>query len=250
MNLKNYPKLLKASFSPNKNWLIIFIAEALFIFFTYKIFQTFVEYLKALAEQLGALNIARLRATLEMSLAQESIELMQTVLTKFYTIITVTLIIIVILYIIFNSYIWARIANIKYDKKYMQRYIFTSIPVIALIIIVFLGVLKLYRTDMVGTYFIIYSLVALHIVTAMHIAVIKSKAKHALKETLKFAFEKFHYFIVPYVVGVILIFALYNIIGFFMDSFQLDNLFFISLSIIAITWWRMHIYQTFTYYTK
>ena len=250
MNLKNYLKLLKASFSPNKNWLIIFIAEALFIFFTYKIFQVFIAYMEALAKQLGALNIARFRATLEMSLAQANIELMQTVLTKFYAAITVSIIIIVILYIIFDSYIWARIAKLTYDKKYMQRYVFTSIPVIALIIIVFLGVLKLYRTDMVGTYFIIYSLVALHIVTAMHIAIIKSKAKHALKETLKFAFEKFHYFIVPYVVGVVVIVIIFNIIGIFMDSFQPDNLFFISIFIIAITWWRMHIYQTFTYYTK
>jgi len=206
--------------------------------------------MEALAKQFGALNMDRFRATLELSLAQANIELMQTLITKFYTAIVVTLIIIVILYIIFNSFIWARIAKLTYDKKYMQRYIFTSIPIIALIIVVFLGILKLYRTDMVGTYFIIYSLVALHIVTAMRIAVIKSKAKHALKETLKFAFEKFHYFIVPYIVGVILIFALYNIIGFFMDGFQPDNLFFISLFIIAITWWRMHIYQTFTYYTK
>jgi len=250
MNVKNYPKLLKASFSPNKNWLIIFIAEALFIFFTYKIFQAFVEYLETLATQVGALNLARFRVTLEVSLAQANIEMMETMLTKFYTAITVSIIVIVILYIILNSFIWARIAKLTYDKKYMQRYVFTSIPVIALIIVVFLGVLKLYRPDMAGTYFIIYSLVALHIITAMHIAVIKSKAKHALKETLKFAFEKFHYFIVPYVVGVVVIVIIFNIVGFFMDSFQPDNLFFISLSIIAITWWRMHIYQTFTYYTK
>jgi len=250
MNVKNYPKLLKASFSPNKNWLIIFIAEALFIFFTYKIFLAFIAYLETLATQLGALNLARFRVTLELSLAKANIETMQTMLTKFYAALAVSLIIIVILYIILNSYIWARIAKLTYDKKYMQRYVFTSIPVIALIIVVFLGVLKLYRPDMAGTYFIIYSLVALHIVTAMHIAVTKSKAKHALKETLKFAFEKFHYFIVPYVVGVVIIVIIFNIIGFFMDSFQPDNLFFISLSIIVITWWRMHIYQTFNYYTK
>jgi len=250
MNLKKYPKLLKASFSPNKNWLIIFIAEALFIFFTYKIFQAFVAYLEALATQLGALNLARFRVTLELSLAQANIEMIQTMLTKFYTALAVSIIFIIILYIIFNSYIWARIAKITYDKKYMQRYVFTSIPVIALIIVVFLGVIKLYRAEMVSTYFIIYSLVALHIITAMHIAIIKSKAKHALKETLKFAFEKFHYLIVPYVVGVVIIVIIFNIIGFFMDNFQPDNLFFISLSIIAITWWRMHIYQTFTYYTK
>jgi len=236
-------KLFKKS-TPDKRWIRIFIAEALFcvvIFFAGKFFLT---ELQTLLEKLKLVDLNRMRTSTNAAFMQMNAEILQSIFKELFTILTVALLVFVVVYTLFNIYVWATIAKKKLDHTFIKRYLYTAIPIKAAIVLILLGIFKVYQPDQMGVYVMVFAFIALHMVTAMHIAIVTTNKKHALKRTASLAFQKFHHFIIPYVVGVVVLFILINLLGYITINIAQPQFMFIAVLIIFSTWWRIYIYNS------
>jgi len=239
-----YWKLLKKSSTPDKRWLRIFIAEALFGVVIYYVGKFFLTELQTILEKLSAINLTRLRTTTSVALLKANNEIFQSIFKELFTMLAIALLVFVVVYTVFNIYVWATIANKKLDRAFIKRYLYTAIPIKAVICLIFLGIFKVYQPDQMGVYVIAFTFIALHLVTAMHIAIVTTNKKQAIKRTASLAFQKFHHFIMPYVVGIVVLFILTNLLGYITTNIAKPQFIFIAVFIIFSTWWRIYIYDS------
>ena len=243
MKLKNYFNILRKSYLPDKRWIPIIIAEVLFFVLIYYLGLFFVQSMEKIVQGLSTVNLNRLQLVTSAELADANIVILKSVLAKFYSFIAISFLVFIVIYTLFNLFIWSKIGRKSLSFDFIKRYLYTALPIKVIILLVFMGMFKTYQSQDIGQYFLILSFVVFHILTAMHIALLRARSvKSAYKLTGKFAFEKFHYFIIPYIIGIVVLFVLVNLVGLLTEQIPVLTIKIqIAVFIIFITWWRIYI---------
>jgi len=246
-----YFSIVKKSFKPDRRWLQVFLADAVYAVIIFYLSKYFVQVLETIIFKLKEINLLRLQSALSKEMAEAQAALFKAVFREVIIAFVIAIIVFIVLTILFNIFIWAKISKKETNKDFIKRFILTSVPVYIIIIFIYVLIANVYNPETTPTYLIIFTVIAGHIITAMHIAIVTSKAKHAWRRTFHFAFHRILSFIPPYLIGIVVLYVVVAILIAIKNQLQLTNYYLPLIGFLLVTvWWRIHIFDAVRYFER
>lgn len=235
----NYNSFINSIKNINFNIAIMVFYDILFYFFSGLFIYSSFKYLEKKA---SVINLPD--NILELSIQQA--EFLSSNLKGLYFLIIFMAIFLILLLVLnlslFKGLNWSLAAKKEFNFKSFKKFLLLNlawVPFwILLLFLVFIGI----NPNAINLYLLTILLIAIYLTNILYALFTKENSFNIIKKTLKIAFAKIHYFIVPYSIMIFLLYLLSKILTFNLQQ-RISFAISILILILVIAWFRLYIVE-------
>jgi len=233
--MKNIKNIAKESCNLKQLGKIIFY-EIVFVFLLYVMYQVFVFQVTTFARNVDIPSIRTSIVTQAAGEVSQNLAALKTMYAQFIFAGILLVVTVVVIYTVFNVFIWGAIKNKKLTTEFIQDFFKYSFPWNLAWTAVAVSTVFLYEPDLIATPLITIIVVGILLTTCWHLALVSKKpVGRAFKKIL----SKGHYLLAIFVPG--LFFTLLLING--ANAIYPNLLISLALLIICTAWLRLFSYK-------